>query len=332
MTTQQKVVAVTGSSGHIGAKLLEHLEETPGLGKLVAFDTKPLRAPIHNITAFRRDVSSGIHAELERMGVTTLVHLAFRWRNGLKRREANAMSQQNGESLRQVIESCQETGVSHLIYVSSHSVYGAHPDNPIPLGEDFPLRPASGFPYARDNFRAEQQLQELALSNPEIKVSVFRSCPVLGPMTDEGLLREFYFPGWVGLSDYNPPLQFVYDDDLARLLCLTIGEELTGTYNVAGDGVIFPRELARMLALRRAQLPAALVYPLKRLTGGSSVAYSHFLDRWPIILSAAKLHQATGYRFRYTAQESAAAFTSYHDEFQQRLQGWQKSAGSAMAE
>ena len=74
MTTPQKVVAVTGSSGHIGAKLLEHLEETPGLGKLVAFDLRPLRAPVHNIAAYRMDVTEGINEELARHGVTTLVH------------------------------------------------------------------------------------------------------------------------------------------------------------------------------------------------------------------------------------------------------------------
>ena len=138
-------------------------------------------------------------------------------------------------------------------------------------------------------------------------------------MTGIGLIREFYFPGWIGLSDYNPPLQFVYDEDLARLLGLAITEELAGTYNVAGEGVAFLRELAPILAPGRAQLPAALVYPLKRLTGGSSVAYSHFLDRWPIIMSPAKLHRATGYRFRHTAREAVAAFASYNYEERERL-------------
>lgn len=319
MTTQQKVVAVTGSSGHIGAKLLERLEETPGLGKLVAFDTRPLRSPVHNIAAFRRDVTQPIHETLGRMEVNALVHLAFSWRSGLKRREANAMSEQNREALRGVVESCKEAGVGHLIYVSSHSVYGARPDNPTPLNEDSPLRPASGFPYAQDNFRAEQILREFAEEAPDVKLTVFRCCPVLGPMTGMGLIREFYFPGWIGLSDYNPPLQFVYDEDLARLLGLAITEELAGTYNVAGEGVAFLRELAPILAPGRAQLPAALVYPLKRLTGGSSVAYSHFLDRWPIIMSAAKLHRATGYRFRHTAREAVAAFASYNYEERERL-------------
>lgn len=66
-------------------------------------------------------------------------------------------------------------------------------------------------------------------------------------------------------------------------------------------------------------MPASLVYPLKRLTAGTTVANSHFLDRWPVIMSTARLRQATGYRFRHTAQEAVAAFASYNDEVQNRL-------------
>lgn len=319
MRTQQKVVAITGSSGHIGAKLLEHLEEMPGLGKLVAFDNLPLRAPVHNIAAFRRDVMEPIHEELNRLRATTLVHLAFAWRSGMKRREANAMSEQNREMLKSVIESCGRASIRHLIYLSSHSVYGARPDNPIPLYEDSPLRPSSGFSYAQDHLQAEQKLLEFAEESPDVKVTIFRCCPALGTMTEMGMLQEFYFPGWVGLSDYNPPLQFIYDDDLAQLLCLAIREEIPGVFNVAGQGVTFLKELAPTLASGRLHLPAALVYPLKQLTGGTSVAYSHFLDRWPIIMSTAKLHRETGYRFKRTAQEAVVSFASYSSETQNRL-------------
>ena len=318
MTTDRKVVAVTGSSGHIGSKLLEHLEEAPGLAKLVAFDIRPLRSPIHNIASFRREVSTPIHEELAQHRVTTLVHLAFAWESGLRRREAGAMSERNRAMLQGVLESCESAGIRHLIYISSHSVYGARSDNPLPLNEDSSLRPASGFPYAQDNYRAELALAEFAENHPDIRLTIFRSCSVLGARTRMGMLRQFYFPGWVGLSDHNPPLQFVYDDDLARVIHLAIAEEMAGTFNVAGSGIAFLRELSDIVSARRVLLPAALVYPLKRLTGGSSVAYSHFLDRWPIIMSTARLQSKTGYRFKHSAIQAVAALASYNDEIQLR--------------
>ena len=205
MTSRQKVVAITGSSGQIGAKLLEHLEDTPGLGKLVAFDTRPMREPVHNIASFRKDVTTGIHEELLRMGATTVVHLAFRWKSGLRRREAATLSERNEKALRSVLDSCRRARVRHIIYLSSHTVYGARPDNPLPLHEDSPLRPSEGFPYAQDNYLAEKLLQEFAEEEPDIKLTIFRSCPALGAMSDTEILKEFYFPGWVGSSGHNPP-------------------------------------------------------------------------------------------------------------------------------
>ena len=319
MTLQQRVVAITGSSGHLGSKLLEHLEDMPGLGKLVAFDARPLRVPVHNIAAFRRDVTESIQGELDRFGVTTLVHLAFQWRRGLRRREAAELSEQNRKMLEQVIESAVSAGVGHIIYVSSHMVYGPGPDCPTPLSEDWPLRSASGYPYAADNLRAEELLERLVDDHPDVKVTILRCCPALGAHTSVDLLREFYFPGWLGLSNYNPPLQFVSDDDLARILGIAIREQHSGVFNVAADGVVFLGELARELPEKRVQMPSAIAYPMKRLTGGAYVEYSHYLDRWPVIMSTAKLKQATGYRFRLSALEALSALVSYNEEFQAHL-------------
>ncbi len=320
MTTRRKVVAVTGSSGHIGAKLLEHLEEIPGLGKMVAFDLRPLRSPVHNIAAYRQDVTQPIHGELTKHGVSTLVHLAFAWRSGLLRREANAVSEQNREMLNAVTESCRQASVQHLIYVSSHTTYGARRDLPVPVNEEWPQRPAPGFQYAQDNHRAEEVLLEFAEANPDIKVTILRSCQALGHMTSLALVREFYFTGWVGISDHNPALQFINDDDLARIICLAILDEVTGVYNVAGGGVAFIRELEQALSSRRMQLPASFVFPLRQLVGGSLVVRSHRLDRWPIIMSTAKLRRVTGYKFRHTALESLASFVNYNDDILEQPQ------------
>ena len=319
MTTQRKVVAVTGSSGYIGAKLLEHLEETPGLGKLVIFDTQPMAAPVHNVAAFRRDVSTPIDEELNLHRVNTLVHLAFARQAGPNRRDRAAAGERNRQMLRSILESCARANVRHLIYLSSHTVYGARPDNPIPIDEDFPLHPAPGFQYANDQCQAEQALLEFPQAMPELKLTIFRCCPVLGTMAGMELLREFYFPGLLGASDYNPPLQFVYDDDLARILCLAITEELHGVFNVSGDGVVFLRELAQALAMPQFLLPSTLARPLNRLTGGGFTLADHNLTRWPVIMSAARLHQATGYRFQHTAQEAVTAFANSSEEVQRRL-------------
>ena len=227
------------------------------------------------------------------------------------------MSEKNRQMLQEVDRSpAVGASVRHIIYVSSHTVYGPGPDCPTPLSEDCPLRSGSGYPYAADNLRAEEMLLKLVEDHPGIKVTILRCCPALGPYTSVDLLREFYFPGWVGLSDYNPPLQFVSDDDLARILGIAIREQHSGVFNVAADGVVFLREFARELPAKRVRMPSAMAYPMKRLTGGAYVAYSHYLDRWPVIMSTAKLKQATGYRFCLSALESLSTLVSYNEEFE----------------
>jgi len=127
--------------------------------------------------------------------------------------------------------------------------------------------------------------------------------------------QAFFRPWLIGVLDYNPALQFVYDDDLARVISIIIQQEITGTFNVAGDGVVQYREMAKIIKSRLINLPPFLAYPLVQLCCGLHLqrdATSSGLDlvRWPILMSTGKLHKITGYRFWHTALESLTAFAN----------------------
>ena len=316
MTTRPgKVVAVTGASGYIGSKLLQHLEAEPDVRRLVAFDSRPLTAPIHNIAAYRKDVSSPIGDDLDHQNVTTLVHLAFNSSPASNRREAAAILEENVDTLRSVLESCLRSQVEHLVYVSSHTVYGAHQDNPVPISEATPLRPPQDLPYTYSKYRCEMVLQEFSQVQPNFKITVLRPCGVLGPRHNDRTASVFFRPWLLGVSDNNPPLQFLYEDELARVMTLLITNGIPGVFNIAGSGVVYYRELARTIERRLVNLPSFLAYPAARLAwdlGLQPGAAAAGLDliRWPILLSTAKLHQATGYRFWHTSMEALAAFAN----------------------
>ena len=315
MVQQGKVVAVTGASGYIGTKLLERLEQEPGLRKMVAFDVNPLPVPIHNIAVYRKDVSGPIDEELNDQGATTLVHLAFNAHRGDNRREVAAIREENLETLRSVMASCVRARIGHLLYLSSHTVYGAHSDNPAPIFDDAPRRPSLDFPYGYDKHLSELALEEFTQAQQDVKVTILRSCIVLGPGADHFVTKAFFRPWLLGVADSNPALQFVYDDDLARVMSIIIQKEIPGTFNVAGDGVVYYREMAKIIKSKLINLPSFLAYPLAQLSWKLHLqreATSGGLDlvRWPILMSTGKLHRTIGYRFWHTALDALTAFAN----------------------
>ena len=315
MAQQRKTVAVTGASGYVGTKLLERLEQETALRKLVAFDVDPLPLPVRNIAFYRKNVSEPIEDELNDHDVTTLVHLAFNARRGSNRREIAEIHDENLETLRTVMASCVIARVAHLIYISSHTVYGAHSDNPIPISDNSPMRASPDFPYAHDKHQSEIALSEFAQAQEDVKVTVLRSCTILGHGSKNIESKDFFRPWLLGITDSNPPLQFIYDDDIARVMSIIIQREIQGTFNVAGNGVVHYREMAKIIESRVVNLPAFIVYPLARLSRGIHLQNDVTpagLDqaRWPILMSTGKLHKATGYRFWHTALEALTAFAN----------------------
>jgi len=315
MEQSNRVVAVTGAAGYVGRRLLKSLEEGGDQRKLVAYDTSPLTFPVHNVAAYRQDVAEPIEATLRRHRVTTLVHLAFNVRPGRNRREIAAIRDSNLGMLKSVLDSCLRAGVGHFIYVSSHTVYGPHPDNPIPLPDTAPLRPLPDFPYGYDKFLSEQMIQEFGEQHQGLKITVLRACVVLGPNADDPISKAFFRPVLMGVLDYNPPFQFLYEDDLARVIGIIIGQELPGVFNVAGEGVVFYKELARIIKSKLINLPAVLAYPFVQLTWDlgiqrDSVASGLDLVRYPIVLDSGRLRQATGYKFWHTSLETLTSFAN----------------------
>ena len=315
MESNNRVVAITGAAGYVGTRLLHILEGEGNQHKLVAIDTKPLAFPIHNVAAYRSDISEPIGDTLLHHKVTSLVHLAFIARRGRNRREVAAIRKANLDSLKAVLDSCLQAGVHHFIYLSSHTVYGPHRDNPIPLTDKSPLRPLPDFPYGYDKFLSEQMIQEFGDQHQALKVTILRSCVVLGPNANNSITKAFFRPVLLGVLDYNPALQFVYEDDLARVVAIVIGEEIPGVFNVAGEGVVFYQELAKIVNSKLISLPSLMAYALVNLTWDlriqrDSTAPGLDLVRYPIVVDTSSLRCATGYKFRHSSLETLTSFAN----------------------
>ncbi len=311
--TKPRVVAVTGASGYVGTNLLGLLEEDESLGRVLAIDHRPLPIPFRNVTTRRMDIVQATEDLFKDNHVDTVVHLAFILKPGRTRKEVEAVRTNNLKGLESVLNACRGARVKNLVYVSSHTVYGAQRANPIPITEEASVRPLQRFQYSEDKSMAEEMVRTFGADNPEVTVSVLRPCVVMGPGADNYVTRALFKPALVGVAGSDPPLQFVHEYDLASVLHCFINNPLPGTYNVAGDGVIHYSRMAKLSNRKLVFLPSFLAYGLVETTwklGIQKESPSAGLNfvRHPIIMSTAKLKRDTGYKFTYTSIDALMSY------------------------
>ena len=321
MQKPPKIVAVTGASGYIGTRLLLQLETNLNVGKIVAFDRKPLPFPIHNISFHQVDVSEPIHALLRRHRVETLVHLASAYTHTSTSQDWANETREDVNILESIQEACLEAGVKQAIFLSSHTVYGAFADNPVPVNESYPTRTRPGDFLGLASCIADLSMQDFRnkeLTKGEgngVKVAILRTCPVLGYSDDHQRVERIFPYRFLGAGD-DPPFQFIHEVDMARLLEEVIQREAEGIFNVAGEGVVFLRELADITRRKLTQLPMFVAYPMdwmsSKLGEPGSGNWNLHTTRYPIIMSTGKIKQALNYRFGYTSMEALNAFVNYN--------------------
>ncbi|MEX2625583.1 MAG: NAD-dependent epimerase/dehydratase family protein [Ilumatobacteraceae bacterium] len=146
------------------------------------------------------------------------------------------------------------SGATQVVLVSSAMVYGAQPNNPVPLTEEAVLRPDPEFVYARQLASVEEVVEEWRLGQPGRAVAVLRPAITMAADGTSSLARAL--AGGLGqrFAEADPGAQFVHIDDVASAVVLAVRRRLDGVYNVAPDGWI-PGERVRALAGEAPRLP-----------------------------------------------------------------------------
>jgi nucleoside-diphosphate-sugar epimerase len=297
-------IAVTGASGLVGERLLSGLADDERVSRIIGLDVRDPRRRFRGFEFHRVDIAG---AELKPLleGADVVVHLATVVDPILD--EAH-MARVNVEGTRRVLEAAAAVGASKVIRVSSAAVYGAWPNNPVPLTEDATLRPNPGFAPAVHAAEAERLLAEWSEEHPAVTVTTLRSAPVLGAGAERLPSRLLLGRPPLRVRGASPPVQAVHVDDLVSALLLTVAEDLPGTYNAAADSWLNADD-ARAL-LPRSLLPALPAELLERIlrrlwsTGLGDIpptVVPYLVHPWVVANDSLK---AAGWRPHHTNEEA----------------------------
>ena len=122
-------------------------------------------------------------------------------------------------------------------------------------------------------------------------------------------------PIMIGIYRFDPPLQFIHEDDLMRLIEIFLVDKMEGIYNVAGDGEIKYSDVAKLLRKRMLKLPERLLEFLMliswvmHLQTDSPASGLKFI-KYPPVVSTDKLVKYIGFRFQYSTKEALSSLVS----------------------
>ncbi|HZL48463.1 MAG TPA: NAD-dependent epimerase/dehydratase family protein [Solirubrobacteraceae bacterium] len=320
-------VAVTGPTGEMGRAVVEALERSAEVGRVLGMARRPFDPTAHGwkkVSYRRGDVLSPTAvADLVR-DADVVVHLAFLIMGSA--RETRAV---NLEGSRNVFEAAVSAGVKRLVYASSVAAYGFHGDNPQPLVEEVPARGTARHYYSAQKAEVEATLDEV-LGGGATAAYVLRPCIVGGPnaplLIDSLPYTQISerLPGPVlrlldgvpilrpVLPDPGVPFQLVHHDDVASAMrAAVLGRGAPGIYNIAGPGELTVKDLTRELGWYSIPVPELAIDAVAEMVGrlGFLPAQAQWVAafREPVIMDVSKARRELRWRPKYDALQTLRA-------------------------
>ena len=301
---------ITGGSGYLGGRTIDVLSQREETELIVIVDVNPPRKQWPKTQFVKGDVRDrkAIQALLERHEIDALVHLAFLL-NPIH--DEATMYDVDVNGTQRVLQAASDDGTQLVLCTTSATAYGAFPDNPKPIAEDWPVRGVPDFSYAHHKTEADRLCQLWALQHPDRVMTIVRPCIVFGPNVDNYIVRTFINNPFVPILDgHDEELQLVHEDDVASALIALLDGKNGGAFNLAGDGTITWGQAGEIIGKRTREVSLKnmkrLNRTLWRLHVPRTEAPAGNLDfvRYPWVVSTEKLKAETDWTPKYDALET----------------------------
>lgn len=157
----------------------------------------------------------------------------------------------------QTVVTAAAAGVSRLVVVTSAQVYGARPDHPLPLPEDYPLGGVRDGGIVGDLLAVEDIVEDARRVHPGLSITVVRPAALVGPSVDTVITRHFEAPRLLTVKGAHPAWQFCHIDDLATGVRVVTERDLGPVVTVGSSGWLTQEHVESLTGMRRVQLSEA---------------------------------------------------------------------------
>jgi UDP-glucose 4-epimerase len=301
-------ILITGLSTYWGGRLAQALEQNEEIEAIVGVDSRDPTLELERTEFVRVGTQHGLLRRIvEAAEIDTVIDSRLIPDSAVV--PPRAAHENNVIGTMNILAACSGEGstVRKFVFKSTAHYYGSEQDDPAffteAMGRPHPPRTR----IERDIVEAEATVADFAEKNPDVSVTILRYANVLGPDVRTSHTKLLSLPVVPMILGFDPRYQFVHEDDVVAALEHSVGSDLRGIFNVAGDGVLAFTEVVGLLGKTYAPvLPpwgTGLAAAALRRTGLNIPDEMLQQLRFGRGIDNRKL-KATGFNYRYTTRET----------------------------
>lgn len=247
---------VTGACGRLGKLLVRRLHRVgPVIGiDRRAFDDRPKDVE-HVPHPLRRKKVRDI---FRRQRIRAVIHLGMMHD---PRKKATTQHAWNVEGFAKLLDYCEAYDVPKLVLMSSASLYGGRPENPLYLTEEAPLMAGSRFVRVADQIEVDMLAQSFFWRCHDCETVILRPSSIIGRVRNAptNYLRLERVPVLMG---FDPMVQLIHEEDVIDAVSAALEPGVRGIFNLAGPTAAPLSMILDRLGRDTFKIPPMLARPL----------------------------------------------------------------------
>jgi UDP-glucose 4-epimerase len=313
-------LAITGSGGYLADQLIRRLGSDTDVELILGLDIRPQYPKTACPSVFVRfDLTwpwERLRDQFTSQRIDTALHLAWQFNpihNVKRHREVDINGSGN------FFRAAAAAGLKRVVYTGSTTAFVSAQNTGRALTEDDPVSGTPGYLYSKHKAEVDAMARQFMRDHPGIEVLILRGAIVIGPHTKNIVSQmtqwpSARFPFMFTVAGFDPPMQFLSEEDIAEILYRALKSHVTGVFHCSGDGVLRFHEVVQMLGKRPLPVPAPILYSLTALLW--KLRLSPFpagildLIRYPWAADNSRLKSEFGYVPRVSSREALASFSA----------------------